>query len=108
MKLVNIEYDYDFDDVLQQFEGKTDETIAEIIGEPSFLKLNHDEQNVMLYAWYRRSPGAVDDFLNLPTEFEVPKDIEDFWRAEDCDDSILLDWLEESFGWYISSYDVET
>lgn len=92
MKVVNIKWNIDMDEVFEKLDNMTSKNAANELGIPSetYSNMTTTEKHDYAYDYFHHCPGALDDFMNLPSEIELPKEIED--------DEDISDWLSDVYG----------
>lgn len=74
MKIRNIKWDIDIDDVLETIDEMTVEEAAEVLGFPkdTYANINTLERDV--YDTLEHNPEAKANLLGLPSEANIPDD----------------------------------
>ena len=105
MKAYNINWSIDYDEVYEKLDDMTVDKAAAALEIPKgrYANMSTEERHDYAYDFFRHDPGALDEFLELPSEVEIPKDIEDL-----SDDNVITDWLSDTFGYCIEGYDLDT
>lgn len=98
MKIRNIKWDIDIDDVLETIDEMTVEEAAEVLGLPedTYANMNTAERNDCIYGVFKRSPKAKADLLGLPSEVNIPDDTEE-----------IADFLSDKFEFCVISFEIE-
>lgn len=98
MKIRNIEWDIDIDDVLETIGEMTVKEVAEVLGLPedTYANMNNSERNDCIYGMFERSPEAKADLLCLPSEADIPDDTEE-----------IADYLSDKYAFCVISFEIQ-
>lgn len=72
MKLTNIKWDIDIDDVSSILDGMSSKTAAEFLSCPHYADMNDSERLDYAMDEYKSNPTIFYEQLSLPTEVEIP------------------------------------
>lgn len=104
MRVIDIKWDLggvDFSDLLSSLHKEiTYKEIAERfnISSDIFLEMSDDEKIDAIVKEYKCNPDSLYDVLELPTEVEIPNDIEE-------DD--IADYLSDEYEYLVKSFEIE-
>lgn len=92
MKATNIQWDIDMDEVYEVLDEMTAKNAAEALDLPydRYANMTTGERHDYAYDYFRHRPGALDEFMGLPEDVEIPPELTD-----DCD---IADWLSDVYG----------
>lgn len=98
MKIRNIEWDIDIDDVLETIGEMTVKEVAEVLGLPedTYANMNNSERNDCIYGMFERSPKAKADLLGLPSDANIPDDTEE-----------IADYLSDKYEFCVISFEIQ-
>lgn len=106
----DIDWDVDMDEVYECLENMTIENAARTLGlsQDKYLSMSADELHAFAEDKFRHCPGALDDFLGLPSMVELPGAVcpEDDSCFDTFDWSDATDWLADKYGYCINGYNV--
>ena len=93
MKATNILWDVDFWEVYEKLDQMSYDKAAEALGVPSvtYANMTTAERHDYAYELFRHSPAALDEFLGLPNEIDIPEEL--------TDDEDISDWLSDTYGY---------
>lgn len=102
MKAINIEWDIDIDDAIQELNDKPIEEAAQILNTPKdkYTRMNTTERENYAYDLLRKSPYTLKKIMGLPNEVTIPESMEN-----DTDEEIT-DWLSYEYEYCIKSYEL--
>jgi len=94
MRISNIIWDVDMDDVYENLDEMTAEKAAEALGisQKRYANMRTDERHDYAYEVFHGHDAAIGEFMGLPTETDVPDDI-------DTDEDSLGDYLSDKYGY---------
>ena len=92
LKATEIQWDFDMDDIYERIDEMKPTEAAESLGIPfdHYERMTTEERHDYAYDAFRHCPGMLDDFMGLPYEIEIPKELTD---TED-----ISDWLSDTYG----------
>ena len=98
MRAINIEWDVDIKDAMEQLDGLTVEEANEIL-KTAFHK--KEDQEIYVHGFYKPHlyPKFIAEFMQLPTSVKVPENLKD-------KDSIS-DWLTYTYGFCHKGFELE-
>ena len=98
MKIRNIEWYIDMDDVLETIDEMTVKEAAEVLGLPedTYANMNTSERNDYIYDVFERSPEAKADLLGLPSDVNIPDDTDE-----------IADYLSDEYEFCVSSFEIQ-
>lgn len=98
MKIRNIKWDIDMDNVLETIDEIAVEKAAEILGLPeeAYADMNSSERNDYIYDVFEHSPEAKADLLGLPSEADIPDDAEE-----------IADYLSDKYAFCVISFEIQ-
>lgn len=87
-----IQWDFDMDEVYERLDEMKPKEAAESLGVPfdRYERMTTEERHDYAYDAFRHCPAMLDDFMGLPYEIEIPKELTD---PED-----ISDWLSDEYG----------
>ena len=96
MKIRNIKWDIDIDDVLETIDEMTVEEAAEVLGFPkdTYANINTLERDV--YDTFEHNPEAKANLLGLPSEANIPDDTKE-----------IADYLSDEYEFCVISFEIE-
>lgn len=99
MKIRNIKWEVDMDDVLETIGEMTVEKAAEVLGLPkdTYANMNGSERNDYIYDVFKRSPEAKADLLGLPSEANIPNDTEE-----------IADYLSDEYEFCVIDFEMQS
>ena len=102
MKAYNIDWDIDIEEALEQLDEMDYKKAAFVIGVSADLYANMttEERNDYAYDLWRHCPGLLEEFVGLPSEVKIPKELQD--------DADITDWLSDEYGFCINGYQLDT
>ena len=76
MRISNIIWDVDMDDVYENLDEMTAEKAAEALGisPKRYANMRTDERHDYAYEVFHGHDAAIGEFMGLPTETDVPDD----------------------------------
>ena len=103
----NIDWDVDMSEIFDKLDEMTCEKAAEILEIPEnrYANMTTDERHDYAYDFFRRRPGAVADFMNLPVEITIPDKFKITSTQDDM--SLVTDWMADAYGFCINNYEVK-
>lgn len=92
LKATEIQWDFDMDEVYERLDEMEPDKVAEELGVPknTYARMTTEERHDYAYDVFHHSPGALDDFMGLPYEIDIPPILTD---PED-----ISDWLSDEYG----------
>jgi hypothetical protein len=98
MKIRNIKWDIDIDDVLETIGEMTVKEVAEVLGLPedTYADMNNSERNDYIYDVFEHSPEAKADLLCLPSDANIPDDTEE-----------IADYLSDKYEFCVISFEIQ-
>lgn len=98
MKIRNIKWDIDMDNVLETIDEIAAEKVAEVLGLPeeAYADMNSSERNDYIYDVFEHSPEAKADLLGLPSEADIPDDAEE-----------IADYLSDKYAFCVISFEIQ-
>lgn len=92
MLATNIQWDIDIEEVFDILDEMRVEKAAEAIELPydRYANMTTEERHDYAYDYFHHRPGALDEFMGLPKEVEIPQELND---EED-----ISDWLSDTYG----------
>lgn len=94
MRISNIIWDVDMDDVYENLDEMTAEKAAEALGisQKRYANMSTAERHDYAYEVFHGHDAAIGEFMGLPTEMDVPDDI-------DTDEDSVGDYLSDKYGY---------
>ena len=102
MKAYNIDWDINIEealDILDEMDYK-DAASALGISVDAYANMTTEERHDYAYDLFHHCPGELEDFMNLPTKVEIPKELT---NEED-----ITEWLSDEYGFCIKGYKLDT
>lgn len=98
MKIRNIKWDIDMDNVLETIGEMTVKEVAEVLGLPeeAYADMNSSERNDYIYDVFEHSPEAKADLLCLPSDANIPDDTEE-----------IADYLSDKYEFCVISFEIQ-
>lgn len=98
MKIRNIKWDIDMDNVLETIDEIAAEKATEVLGLPeeAYADMNSSERNDYIYDVFEHSPEAKADLLGLPSEADIPDDAEE-----------IADYLSDKYAFCVISFEIQ-
>lgn len=98
MRIRNIKWDIDMDNVLETIGEMTVKEVAEVLGLPeeAYADMNSSERNDYIYDVFEHSPEAKADLLCLPSEADIPDDTEE-----------IADYLSDKYEFCVISFEIQ-
>ena len=103
MKIIkNIKWDIDEAELYEIAEEKTCAQMSAILNilETRYANMTTSEREDYIYEAYRHNSMDIETLLGVPSEIEVPLEIED-------DEDAINDWLSDTYGYCYSYFDLE-
>lgn len=96
MKIRNIKWDIDMDDILETIGEMTAEEVSEVLGLPkgTYADMNTSERDI--YDMFEHSPEAKADLLGLPSKADIPDDTEE-----------IADYLSDKYAFCVISFEIQ-
>ena len=106
MKITNIQWDIDFDEVYERLDNMEYTTAAKAIGIPAerYANMTTEERHDYAYDLFHHSPASLDEFMGLPDEIELPEELNkpnDDYYTED-----ISDWLSDTYGFCHKGFEI--
>jgi hypothetical protein len=101
MKITNIQWDIDFDEVYERLDNMEYTTAAKAIGVPAerYANMTTEERHDYAYDKFHHCPAELDEFVGLPLEIEIPEEL--------TDDEDISDWLSDEFGYCHEGFELK-
>lgn len=98
MKIRNIKWDIDMDNVLETIDEMAAEKAAEVLGLPeeAYADMSSSERNDYIHDMFEHSPEAKADLLGLPSEADIPDDAEE-----------IADYLSDKYEFCVISFEMQ-
>lgn len=92
LKAVEIQWDFDMDEVYERLDYMKPIEAARFLGVPfdRYERMTTEERHDYAYDVFRHCPGLLDEFMGLPDAITVPEGMTD---PED-----ISDWLSDEYG----------
>lgn len=92
MLVTNIQWDIDIEEVFEILDEMRVEKAAEAIDLPidSYANMSTEERHDWAYDYFHHRSGALDEFMDLPKEIKIPKELKD--------EDDISDWLSDTYG----------
>jgi len=105
MKVTNVEWDIESDELIDFLHSMPTEEAADAIDldEEVYIDMNDTELENYLQDYFIHNNNSFD-FLELPDEVEVPVD---FDTAEEDVEETIREWLVQEYGWGVISFDIQ-
>ena len=102
MKAYNIDWDIDIEEALEQLDEMDYKKAASVIGVSAdqYANMTTGERHDYAYDLWHHCPGLLDEFVGLPSEVKIPKELQD--------DADITDWLSDEYGFCINGYQLDT
>lgn len=106
MKITNIQWDIDFDEVYERLDNMEYTTASKAIGIPAerYANMTTEERHDYAYDLFHHSPASLDEFIGLPDEIELPEELNkpnDDYYTED-----ISDWLSDTYGFCHKGFEI--
>lgn len=97
VKIKNIKWDIDMEDILAVIDKMTVEKAAETLEIPLSIYVNMNTQEIHNYTWdmFDHNIEARADVINLPSESEIPEGVED-----------IADYLSDKYNFCVYSFEI--
>lgn len=105
MKVTNVEWDIESDELIDFLHSMPSETAADTIDldKDVYIDMNDAELEDYLEEYFIQNNNTFD-FLALPNELEVPVD---FDTAEEDVEETIREWFVQEYGWGVISFDIQ-
>ena len=102
LKVTNINWDIDMDEVYEKLDEMTAEKAAKVLEVPAdkYANMTSSERHDYAYDVFRHCPGRLYEFLELPESLELSDEYDK--------DQDVVDYLSDKYGYCIKSLSVET
>lgn len=102
MTATNIQWDIDMDEVYERLDNMTDDKAAGLlnISLSSYQAMSVSDRHDYACDMFHHCPGALDDFLDLPSEITIPDEI--------TDEDDISDWLSDTYGYCHEGFALST
>lgn len=102
MKALNINWEIDFDEIYEKLDEMTAEKAAKAleISEEKYANMSTEERHDYAYDYFRHRIRAMEEFVGLPEEVEIPEGI--------TDEEDITNYLSDEFGYLIRGYKLDT
>lgn len=103
MKVTNIKWDIDMDQIYDKLDNMTAENAAEALSlqKESYANMTTSERHDYAYETFHNHDEAAAEFMDLPTETEIPDDIAD-------DEDAVSDYLSDKYEFCHKGFSLET
>jgi hypothetical protein len=93
MKIANIQWDIDMEEVYERLDDMTVEAAAEALEIPvkTYANMTTEERHDYAYDKFHHCPAELEEFVGLPLEIEIPEEL--------TDDEDISDWLSDEYGY---------
>ena len=102
MKAYNIDWDINIEEALDMLDEMDYKDAASTLGisVDTYANMTTEERHDYAYDLFHHCPGELEDFMNLPTKVEIPKELT---NEED-----ITEWLSDEYGFCIKGYKLDT
>lgn len=102
LKATEIQWDFDMDQVYERLDEMKPKEAAESLSVPfdRYDRMTTEERHDYAYDVFRHCPAALDEFMGLPSEVEIPEEL--------TDDGDIADWLSDEYGFCHEGFQLET
>jgi len=92
LKAINVQWDFDMDEVYEKLDNMIPEKAAEELGIPkdTYGRMATEERHDYAYDLFHHCPASLDEFMGLPDAIAVPAGMTD---PED-----ISEWLSDEYG----------
>lgn len=103
MKATNIKWDIDMDQIYEKLDSMTAESAAEALSLPkeTYANMTTDERHDCAYDTFHGHDDMSAEFMELPTEVDIPDDISD-------DEDAVSDYLSDEYEFCHKGFSLET
>lgn len=103
MKAFNINWAVDMDEIMEYVGSMTCEEAASALEIPKerYENMNDEERNDYIYDMFHHHKLDKAEFMGLPDEVEIPKEVEVEFLEKDNDFDIITDYLSDTYGYCI-------
>ena len=101
MKAKNIHWDIDMEcvcDILDEMSAKEAAKALELPYD-TYANMTDEEKNDWVYDFFSNRPDALMEFVDLPSEVELPKNL--------TDEDDISDWLSDEYGFCHDGFELE-
>ena len=102
MKAYNIDWDIDIEEAFEKLDEMNYKSAASALGisADDYANMTTEERHDFAYDLFHHCPGELEDFMDLPTKVEIPKELT---NEED-----ITEWLSDEYGFCIKGYKLDT
>ena len=103
MKVTNIKWDIDMDQIYNKLDNMTAENAAEALSLPkdAYTNMTTSERHDYAYEVFHGHDDMTAEFMGLPTETDIPDDIGD-------DEDAISDYLSDEYEFCHKGFSLET
>lgn len=100
MKAKNIQWDIDMSDILETLDDMTAKNAAETLELPydEYANMTTEERHDYAYDFFHHRPAAMNEFMDLPNDVEIPDSV----PQHD-----IADWLSDSYGFCHDGFELD-
>ena len=101
MKAKNIQWDIDMECVYNILDEMSAKEAAKALELPydKYANMTDEEKDDWAYDFFSNRPDALLEFVDLPSEVELPKDL--------TDEDDISDWLSDEYGFCHDGFELE-
>ena len=98
----NIQWDFDIDEVFERLDNMPADKAAEELGIPKekYANMTTEERHNFAYDLFHHCPAALDEFMGLPDEIEIPREL--------IEDEDISNWLSDEYGFCHEGFELES
>ena len=102
MKAYNIDWDISINEAIEMLDEMDYKNAAFVLGISSdtYANMTTEERHDYAYDLFHHCPGELEDFMDLPSEVELPEEL--------IDEEDITNWLSDEYGFCINGYRLDT
>ena len=103
MKVTNIKWDIDMDQIYDKLDNMTTENAAKALSLPknAYANMTTSERHDYAYEVFHGHDDMTAEFMGLPTETDIPDDIGN-------DEDVISDYLSDEYEFCHKGFSLET
>ena len=101
MKAVNIQWDIDINEAITALDEMPAEKAAKAIelSYDRYANMTTEERHDYAYDFFHHRPAALEEFMNLPNEVEIPTEI--------TEEEDIANWLSDTYGFCHAGFELD-
>lgn len=109
MKVTNVQWDFDMDEVYERLDSMSEKAAADAleVALSDYSRMSVLERHDLAEHLFHHCPAKLDEFVGLPDEIEVPDPITSAYSDPEELEEVISDWLSEEFGYCHSGFEVK-